>query len=352
MRHRAVGTVDIHTHFLPRSWPDLAARFGTPDWPWMRHGPGGKATLMLGTQEFRPVGQACWDAQARLEHMDRDGVEVQIMCATPLLFAYQRPAAQALECARIFNDAALEICAHAPRRLKALCQVPLQDTELACREVSRAMADGHIGVQIGNHVGSRELCDEGILTFLRHCAAEGAAVFVHPWDMMAQERMPRYQLPWLVAMPAETQLSILWLILSGAFERLPRTLKLCFAHGGGSFAYLLGRVDNAWRNRDIVREDCPQLPSSYLDRFYVDAAAFSHEALDLLVRTMGEDRVMLGSDYPYPLGEQQVGSLIRSHPTLPAAARAKLLHANARAFFGLEGGQAALAAHAAARRRA
>ncbi|HLJ36821.1 MAG TPA: amidohydrolase family protein [Steroidobacteraceae bacterium] len=345
-----MGTIDIHSHFLPRSWPDLAARFGTADWPWMRHGAGGKAMLMVGEREFRPVGAACWDPQLRLEHMDRDGVEVQIMSATPLLFSYERPAAQALECARIFNDAARELCSHAPRRLKSLCQVPLQDTELACRELSRAMADGHVGVQIGNHVGARELNDEGIVTFLEHCAGEGAAVFVHPWDMMAQERMPRYQLPWLVAMPAETQLSILWLILSGAFERLPRSLKLCFAHGGGSFPYLLGRVDNAWRNRDIVREDCPHPPSTYLDRFSVDATVFSEEALEFLVRTMGEDRVMLGSDYPYPLGEQQVGSLIRSHPRLSPVTRDKLLHGNAAAFFGL--GDRATAIPLQARRRA
>jgi aminocarboxymuconate-semialdehyde decarboxylase len=267
------------------------------------------------------------------------------MCATPLLFSYDRPAAQALEVARIFNDAALEICAAAPRRLKSLCQVPLQDTDLACRELSRAMDDGHLGVHIGNHVGAREFNDEGIITFLQHCAAEDAAVFVHPWDMMAQERMSRYMLPWLVAMPAETQLSILWLILSGAFERLPGSLKLCFAHGGGSFPYLLGRVDNAWRHRDIVREDCPQLPSSYVDRFYVDAAVFSPDALGLLVRTMGEDRVMLGSDYPFPLGEQQVGGLIRTHEGLLPAVRDKLLHANARRFFGLgaASGVAALA---------
>jgi len=267
--------VDIHSHFLPRGWPDLAARFGSADWPWLRHTAPGEAMLMVGDREFRPVTAACWDPAVRLEDMDRDGVEVQIMCATPLLFAYQRPAAHALECARIFNDAALEMCAARPRRLKSLCQVPLQDTDLACRELSRAMADGHVGVHIGNHVGARELNDEGLITFLQHCAAEGAAVFVHPWDMMAQERMSRYMLPWLVAMPAETQLSILWLILSGAFERLPRSLKLCFAHGGGSFPYLIGRVDNAWRNRDIVREDCPRLPSSYVDRFQVDAAVFS-----------------------------------------------------------------------------
>jgi aminocarboxymuconate-semialdehyde decarboxylase len=330
-----VKLIDIHAHFLPRSWPDLAARFGGADWPWMRHTGEGAAMLMVGEREFRPVTAACWDPQVRLGDMDRDGVDVQIMCATPLLFSYDRPAPQALECARIFNDAAREICAAAPRRLKSLCQVPLQDTELACRELSRAMADGHVGVHIGNHVGAREFNDEGIITFLQHCAAEGAAVFVHPWDMMAPERMSRYMLPWLVAMPAETQLSILWLILSGAFERLPRSLKLCFAHGGGSFPYLVGRVDNAWRNRDIVREHCPHLPSSYVDRFHVDAAVFSDDALGFLVDSMGEDRVMLGSDYPYPLGEQRVGSLIRSHPTLPATVREKLLHANAARFFGL-----------------
>jgi len=328
--------VDVHSHFLPRGWPDLAARFGTANWPWLKHTAPGQAMLMVGEQEFRPVTEACWDPAVRLEAMDRDGVEVQIMCATPLLFAYDRPATHALECARIFNDAALEICAAKPRRLKSLCQVPLQDTDLACRELSRAMADGHIGVHIGNHVGGRDLNDEGLITFLQHCAAEGAAVFVHPWDMMGQERMSKYMLPWLVAMPAETQLSILWLILSGAFERLPRSLKLCFAHGGGSFPYLIGRVDNAWRNRDIVREDCPRLPSSYVDRFHVDAAVFSGDALAFLVKVMGEDRVMLGSDYPYPLGEQQVGSLIRSHPGLADRTRAKLLHANATRFFALE----------------
>jgi aminocarboxymuconate-semialdehyde decarboxylase len=338
-----VNVVDIHTHFLPRNWPDLAARFGTPDWPWMKHTSAGRAMLMLGDKEFRPVTAACWDADVRLEAMDRDGVDVQIMCATPVLFSYQRPAAQALEVSRIFNDAARELCARAPQRLKSLCQVPLQDPELACRELSRAMADGHEGVHIGNHVGERDLHDEGIITFLHHCAAEGAAVFVHPWDMMAGERMRKYQLPWLVAMPAETQLSILWLILSGAFERLPRSLKLCFAHGGGSFPYLLGRVDNAWRNRDLVREDCPRLPSSYVDRFYVDAAVFSGDALSFLVKTMGEERVMLGSDFPFPLGEQQVGNLIRSHESLPARTRECLLHANATRFFGLERPPAATA---------
>lgn len=328
--------IDMHSHFVPENWPDLAERFGTVrNWPWMRHHGGGQAMIMLGEEEFRPIDERCWNGQAKLADMGRDGVDIQIMSATPVLFGYTRPADQALDCAKLFNDAARDICAADPARLKSLCQVPLQDIDKSCAEVSRAMNDGHVGVQIGNHVGDKNLDDAGIVTFLHHCADIGAPVLVHPWDMMARERMPKYMLAWLVGMPAETQLSILSLIMSGAFERLPKSLKLCFAHGGGSFPYLLGRVDNAWTHRDIVRKDCPNLPSSYVDRFYVDSAVFNHAALSLLVATMGEDRVMLGSDYPFPLGEQRVGALVRGHDGLSAPAKAKILGGNAAGFFGV-----------------
>ena len=153
--------------------------------------------------------------------------------------------------------------------------------------------------------------------------------------MMAPERMPKYMLQWLVAMPAETQLSILSLVLSGAFERLPDTLRICFAHGGGSFAFLLGRVENAWHNRDIVREDCPHPPSHYTNRFCTDSAVFDENALALLVGVMGEERVMLGSDYPFPLGEQKIGSLIRNSKAFSAETKSRLSGGNAAEFFNL-----------------
>ena len=289
--------------------------------------------LMVGDQEFRPVNSACWDIERRLQEMDRDHIDQQIMCATPLLFGYQQDAAHADDCARLFNDLSLEMCNRSEGRIKSLAQVPLQDIDLACRELERAMSCGHLGVQIGNHVGDRDLDDEGLITFLHHCADVYAPVLIHPWDMLGRERMDRHMLQWLVAMPAETQLSILHLILSGAFERLPRSLKLCFAHGGGSFAYLLGRVDNAWQHRDIVREHCPQLPSSYTDRFSVDSAVFDPGALRLLVDVMGPERVMLGTDYPFPLGEQNMGHLVRSAHNLSENEKDRILEDNPKSFF-------------------
>lgn len=321
-------TFDMHTHFLPKEWTNLSEKFGGGNWPWLRHIDGNKGMLMLGQQDYRPVYSACWDIPKRLEEMDRDAIDIQLMCVTPLLFAYHATPEQSLYCAQIFNDAALDMCSESNGRIMALAQVPLQDIDLACQEVSRAMETGHLGVQIGNHVGDKNLDDSGILTFLHHCADIGAAVLVHPWDMMGTERMQKYMLPWLVSMPAETQLSILSLILSGAFEKLPQSLRICFAHGGGSFAYLLGRVDNAWTYRDIVRESCPNLPSSYVDRFYVDSAIFDHGSLKLLTDVMGDNNVVFGTDYPFPLGEQHMGQLIRTSPNHTDDQKAKMLYNN------------------------
>jgi aminocarboxymuconate-semialdehyde decarboxylase len=328
-------TIDIHNHFFPSAWPDLAARYGTPNWPAIRHTEPGKADIFVGDRFFRHIYSACWDPDVRLQEMDRDGIAVQVISATPVLFAYERPIEHALDCAQLFNDAALELCSHGRGRLKSFCQVPLQDADAACKELTRCMRAGHLGVQIGNHVGNKNLDDAGIIAFLQHCATEGAAVLVHPWDMFGQERMPKYMMPWTVGMPAETQLSIVAMILSGAFDRLPSTLRICFAHGGGSFAFLLGRLENAWHHHPVARGECQHPPSHYLNRFSVDSAVFDQRALQFLVGTMGADQVMLGSDYPFPLGEERVGSLIRQSD-LQERIKTKLLGVNATRFLGLE----------------
>ncbi len=196
------------------------------------------------------------------------------------------------------------------------------------------MRDGHLGVQIGNHVGEKNLDDPGIVKFLQHCAAQGAAVFVHPWDMMARERMPNYMLPWTVGMPTETYLSLASMILSGAFDRLPPNLRICFAHGGGSFAFLLGRLENAWKNHQGARGVSQFAPSHYLDRLSVDSAVFEQRTLQFLVSIMGGDRVLLGSDYPYPLGELRAGTLIRESQ-FSQEVKKKLLGDNAVRFLNL-----------------
>jgi aminocarboxymuconate-semialdehyde decarboxylase len=326
--------IDVHAHFFPRITREQGALLGA-DGPWLRDDGDGTGQLMAGEREYRPVESSLWDPDVRVARMDEHGVDIQVVSATPLLFGYGADPETAGRWCRLVNDQAVEMCAVHPERLRPLCQVPLQDVDLACVEASRAVADGHVGVHIGNHLADRNLDDPDMVQFLHHCADESIPVLVHPWDMMAADRMPGYMLQWLVGMPAETHLGILSLILSGAFERLPRGLRLCFAHGGGNFAAQLGRVDNAWHRRDLIRADCPNPPSTYVDRFSVDSAVFSDDALRLLVAVMGIDRVMLGSDAPFPLGEEQPGRLVETSSHLSDDDRSAILGDNAVRFFGL-----------------
>jgi len=141
-------------------------------------------------------------------------------------------------------------------------------------------------------------------------------------------------MPWTVGMPAETQLGIVAMILSGAFDKLPKNLRICFAHGGGSFAFLLGRLENAWKHHPVARGICELPPREYLNRFSVDSAVFDPRALEFLVDTMGANRVMLGSDYPFPLGEHPIGGLIRAS-RFPARTKMQMLGGNALEFLGL-----------------
>ncbi|MER7928720.1 amidohydrolase family protein [Streptomyces sp. NPDC096057] len=323
--------IDVHTHYVPRGWPQLP---GAGPNPWLDVRTESEAVVMIGSREFRKVTANAWDVDTRLAEMDADGVEAQVMSPTPVFFSYDRDPAESAAIARIFNDLALEIAAGSPSRLIPFCQVPLQDTDAACAELERCMAAGHRGVEIGNHVGDRDLDDAGIVTFLQHCADLGAPVFVHPWDMASSVRSDRWMAQWLAGMPAETHLSILAMILGGTFDRVSDELKICFAHGGGSFAFWLGRVENAWRQRHDVIGTSAMPPSHYLDRFSVDSVVFDERALRLLVDTMGAERVMVGSDYPYPLGERPVGNVVRTAGFLDDRRRELVLSGNARRFLG------------------
>lgn len=330
-----MGTIDVHTHYVPSAWPDLSTRVGPGIWPSLRVDSERDAMIMLGTAEFRRIGADCWDAEARLSDMDADGVDIQVVSPTPVFFSYDRPGDEAVKVARIFNDLALEICEPARDRLLPFAQVPLQDPDAACAEVDRAVASGHVGVEIGNHVGDLDLDHEGIVMFLQHCADRGVPVFVHPWDMAGSPRLDRWMARWLTGMPAETHLSIIAMMLGGVFDRVPPTLRLAFAHGGGSFAFWLGRFENAWHRRPDLIGVSELPPSGYLDRFSVDSVVFEPAALRVLVDTLGARQVMVGSDYPYPLGERPVGAVVHRADFLDDAEKDLIRHGNARRFLAL-----------------
>ena len=166
------------------------------------------------------------------------------------------------------------------------------------------------GIEIGSHVENRNLDDPIFFPFYEACEQLDMALFVHPWDMMGQEKMPNYFLPWLVGMPAETSLSICSMIFGGVFDRFPK-LRVMFAHGGGAFPFTVGRVSHGWHCRpDLCNVNSIQDPRNYIGKFWVDGITHDLPALKFLIETMGIDKIAYGTDYPFPLGDLEHGKFI------------------------------------------
>ncbi|HEV8199680.1 MAG TPA: amidohydrolase family protein [Candidatus Polarisedimenticolia bacterium] len=326
--------VDLHTHILPPRLPDVRERFGYGGFVSLEPAEAG-ARMMVDGALFRDVPAATFDPARRLEECDRHGVAVQVLSTVPVMFCYWAEPEHALDVARGLNDHIAQTVRDHPRRFAGLGTVPLQDPDLAIGELERCVNElGLSGVEIGTHVNAWNLDQEELFPFFRRARELDAAIFVHPWDMLGSERMRRYFLPWLVGMPAELSLALCSLAMGGVLERLPG-LRLAFAHGGGAFPFTLGRIDAGYRARpDLCALDSPKPPGAYLDRIVVDSLVHDPEALRFLVLKLGPERIALGSDFPFPLGEAEPGRLIESLSELPASARDRMLGGTALAFLG------------------
>lgn len=328
--------IDLHTHILPRDWPDLDARYGYAGFVRLDHHGAGCARMMIGDKPFREVQANLWDLPTRLSECDATGVDVQVLSTVPVMFSYWARPHDALDLARLLNDHLATVVTAHPDRFVGLGTVPLQAPDLAAQELTRCVRElGLAGVQIGTHVEGRNLDAPELFPFFQQAEALGAAVFIHPWDMLAKERMTKYWFPWLIGMPTETALAAASLVFSGVLARLPR-LRIALAHGGGAFPWLIGRLSHGFAARpDLCAVDSPLPPEQFLRRFYYDALVHEPAALRYLIEQLGVDRLALGSDYPFPLGEARPGALIDAYAPLDRASRERLLAGTALEFLGL-----------------
>ena len=334
-------TCDVHTHILPESWPDLKARYGYGGWVKLQHTCEGSARMFKddGTP-FRDVSENAWSLRRRLLDCDSAGVDVHVLSTVPVMFSYWAQPRDCLDLCEMLNDHVAACVASNPARFVGLGTLPMQSPELACQELRRCVKElGLAGVQIGTHVNSWTLDREELFPVFALAEELGCAIFVHPWDMMGGELMQKYWLSWLVAMPAETSLAICSLMFGGVLERLPR-LRVCFAHGGGSFPGTVGRIQHGfdvrpdlcageqralsvvvfvrrkmicllwmvWNTRVLPfvppprvqryprAVDCCIPPIEQVSRVWVDTLVHDKNALDLVVKVFGEDKVVLGAN--------------------------------------------------------
>lgn len=329
--------IDLHTHILPEKWPNLAEKYGYGGFIRLDHHAPCRAKMMVDDQFFREIESNCWDPVARIADCDKTDVNVQVLSTVPVMFSYWAKPEHTHDLSQILNDHIAEVVARHPSRFAGLGTLPMQAPELAIKELERCVHELKLpGVQIGSNINKWNLSQPELFPVFEAAAELGAAVFVHPWEMIGQERMKQYWLPWLVGMPAETCLAICSVIFGGVLERLPK-LRIGFAHGGGSFCWTIGRIEHGYHARpDLVQVDNARNPREYMGRFYLDSLVHDPDVLRHLIKLVGAERIALGSDYPFPLGEAVPGEMIASMTDLHETTIKRLLAGTALEFLNLD----------------
>lgn len=295
-------SIDMHTHVMPPKWEAFAERYAADGWPHAIGHDACSATIMLGDKHFRDVDDRCFSPARRIEDMDKLGIGRQLLSPIPVMFCYWGDPDRTAELARVHNSFIGEAVAAHPDRFIGAGTVPMQSAPHAIREIERLARDGFRAIEIGTNINNRDLDDPACIEILEAAAAHELAVFVHPaTPAMGEERMRAYYLPFMVAYPAETSLAIARLIFGGVFDRIP-ALRIGFAHGGGAFLSILGRLDHGFRIRPEPHAHISRLPSSYVDRMFFDCLTHDGEALVAMTKRFGSSRIMLGSDYPFDMG--------------------------------------------------
>ena len=302
--------IDMHSHIIPKNLPDWEKKFGYEGFIRLEHHKPGWANMMQGDNFFREINHNCWDPEVRINEYEKYTTQVQVVCTIPVLFAYFSKPKDGLEVARFLNDDLANLVNKYPKKYIGLGSLPMQDPELAVQELFRIRELGLKGVQVGSNIEDKNLNEPDFYPVWEACEKLGLAVLVHPWNMMGKKNMKKYWLPWLVGMPAETSRAMCSMIFGGIFEKFPN-LRVNFCHASGSFLSTIGRIEHGFNSRpDLVALDNQNNPREYCGHFWVDCITHDQDMLRYVLKMQGSKRVTLGSDYPFPLGDLEIGEFI------------------------------------------
>lgn len=327
--------VDFHTHIIPEEIPEFSKKYGGSRWPTLEKTCSCGANIMVAGKVFREVTDQVWSPEKRIRDMDEEGVDIQVLSPIPVTFSYWAEAEAAEEMSKIQNDFISNTVKQYPDRFIGLGTVPLQDVEVSIREMDRCMHElGLKGIEIGTNINGKNLDDPSFTAFFEMAEKWEVPLFVHPWETLGTDRMPRHNFMYTVGMPSETALAAASLVSGGVMEKFPR-LKVCFAHGGGSFPYILPRLDQGWKVWPHLRVTSKP-PSYYAKNFYFDSLNYDPLTLKYLIDSFGYEKVVMGSDYPFLLREIPPGKVIDDTLELTKEQRTAILGKNALDFLNIK----------------
>lgn len=325
--------VDLHNHMVTEEVIAFLAEEGDHVATRVIEGPSGRI-VEIGGANTRPLGPRMCDAGARLVDMDRLGITTQAVSATPFLLYPEAPPDVSLAVAQVNNDSLAEIGRRHPGRFSPLAAVPLQDPERAALELERAVGLGLRGVEIPASTPELAFDDPRLEPFWSAAEAHRVPVCIHPFEASPKGPFARYLLSPLVGNLYDTGLAAALLVMGGILEKHP-SLRIVLYHGGGTFAALLARLDKGHELFDVCRARAPKRPSEYAAQFCFDTVAFDSRWLLYLVHRFGADHLVLGSDYPLPLGPEDPVGEVRAL-TLGPEDEERILGKNACRLLGID----------------
>jgi len=327
-----VGLIDVHSHVVPKRFPDNPVAGAEPRWPCMRLNNATQATVMIDGRPYRELDDRSWSVARRMEDMDRTGVSRQVLSPMPELLSYWFKPTVGLEICRWMNHMIGDMVASAPSRFSGLGIVPLQDPVLAAKELVALKSDGFRGVEVGSNVNGVFLGDARFEEFLAAAAELDLAIFVHALHPIGAERLQTSpDLIPLGAFPLDTALSALSLIRAGVPERFPQ-LRFGFSHGGGAIVPLTHRLAQGWRVTEGFRGSLPKVPEAYASAFFYDSLVYHPGYLAHLANEFAPNQVFCGTDYPYSIMETDPAGFIGTAAVNDDRA---LRHGAAQRFLGL-----------------
>ena len=291
--------IDVHTHIVPEHFPALGGRLAGNAWPYMEHIAPGEANVMISGRNFRTVVDRCWSVQRRLTEMTDEVIDQQVLSPMPELLAYNMSPSDCLDLGRYLNETISRMISEAPDKFFGLGAVPMQDPDLAAKELASVRDMGLHGVELLSNVRGENIGATQYRGFFKEAQRLGLAVFVHSQHPTFMDRFVGPEiLENALGFPIESGLAAASVITGGLLQECPN-LRICFSHGGGVFGQLIPRMEHVWHQRPSMQEALPEPPSESAKKLYYDDVFFETRTLRYLLDMVGISQVMIGSDYPF-----------------------------------------------------